>query len=255
MENNSIIMVERAFQILDYIFEQNYHVGVSQIARDLSLPKANVFRILSTLLKQGAVEKDDEERYSLGRMFIKYGNMAKKDMELTRIAEPILSKLANEIGESVSLGIRYIDNALNILSFEGESSILVSKLIPISPLYCSAMGKIFLAHMPDAQLEEYFANLHVTASTKNTITSLKGFLDVRDHILSDNLAYDLEEYEYGLACISTPVFDGRNAASAAISISGPKSRLEYKGFDRLTSKVKEASQVLSEMMKYLDLKD
>ncbi|MZQ96292.1 MAG: helix-turn-helix domain-containing protein [Acidaminobacter sp.] len=250
--SNSIVMIERAFDILKYIFEHEKHVGVSQISRDLELPKANAYRILSTLHQVGAVEKYDDEKYSLGRLLVQLGNKARKNFDLNQIASPVLSKLSAEVGESVNLGIKYGDNILNMLGYEGESSTLVSKLVPISPLYCSSMGKLYLAHMADPQLEAYFTTLDATIETIHTKKTLKDFLALREGILKENIAYDLEEYEYGLACIAAPIFNSKDNIIAAISISGPYSRLKYKGMDTLKAKISSASKVLTEMTKYLE---
>lgn len=253
MEQNSITMIERAFDILDYIFEQDDPVGVSQIARDLSLPKANVFRILSTLYQVGAVEKSEEDKYILGRLLVKLGHQASHNLDLIHVARPMLAKLSKDTGESVNLGIQYESSVLNLIGFEGESSTLVSRLIPIAPLYCSSMGKLFLSQMEDAELEAYFSSLKVTVSTIKTKTTLEAFLENRDEILREGIAYDLEEYEYGLGCISAPVYNRKSRICAAINISGPLSRLEYKGLQPLKLKLTETSKRLSEMIQYLDL--
>lgn len=250
--SNSIVMIERAFDILKYIYEHEKNVGISQISRDLALPKANVFRILSTLHQVDAVEKNDDEKYSLGRLLVQLGNKARKNFDLSQIASPVLSKLSAEIGESVNLGIKYGDNILTVLGFEGESSTLVSKLVPIAPLYCSSMGKLYLAQMTDPQLEAYFANLNATIETIHTKKTLTEFLALREGILKENIAYDLEEYEYGLACIAAPIFNGKDDIIAAISISGPYSRLKYKGMESMKSKISSAAKVLTEMTKYLE---
>lgn len=252
MDSNSIVMIERAFDILKYIYEHEKNVGVSQISRDLELPKANVYRILNTLHQVDALEKDDDEKYSLGRVLIQLGNKARKNFDLSQISTPVLSKLSAEIGESVNLGIKYGDNILTVLGFEGESSTLVSKLVPIAPLYCSSMGKLYLAGMADAQLKAYFESLKVTIETIHTKKTLEDFLALREDILKENIAYDLEEYEYGLACIAAPIFNGRDDIIAAISISGPYSRLKYKGMESLKAKISSASKVLTEMTKYLE---
>ncbi|SCZ80306.1 IclR family transcriptional regulator [Acidaminobacter hydrogenoformans] len=250
--SNSIVMIERAFDILNYIYDHEKHVGVSQIARDLELPKANVYRILNTLHQMNAVEKDDDEQYVLGRLLIKLGNKARNNFELSQIATPVLSKLSEAIGESTNLGIMYGESILTVQGFEGEASTLVSKLVPIAPLYCSSMGKLYLAHMPQTELEAYFKGLKVTIETVNTQSTLEGFLKHREGILKENVAYDLEEYEYGLACIAAPIVNSKGTVIAAISISGPRSRLERKGMGMLTDHLKDAAKVLTEMSKYMD---
>lgn len=233
MDKNLITMVDRAFAMLDYLYEQGEAVGVSELARMLDIPKANAFRILKTLEKWDVVEKDSLDKFHLGRRLIKYGSKAKEEMDLIKLCQPSMAKIAKEIGETVNLGIKYEDNILTIHSEEGETSILVSKLIPISPMYCSSMGKNVLAHMTDEELSMYFTKEQVKARTINTLMTKEAFLEEKDAICTRHIAYDNEEYEYGLTCLSSPIFNAAGEIVACIGVSGPTSRLRFKGFERI----------------------
>ena len=46
-DKTGIVMVGRAMEILDYLAGKDKPVGISEMAKDLSLPKATVFRLLN----------------------------------------------------------------------------------------------------------------------------------------------------------------------------------------------------------------
>lgn len=249
-----ITMVDRAVLILQEIFLANEYIGVSEISQNLDLPKATVYRILNTLYHRKIVEKNPEtDKYKLGMIFIEYAEKIKSKLSLKTISEPFLKKLSQEVGETVNLGIRYEDNVLNICSIEGESSTLVSKLIPISPLNCSSTGKIFLAQMNDEELRNYFKSHELQKRTINTITRYEDFIIEREQIHKEKIAYDNEEYEYGLSCIACPITNKEKNIVAALSVSGPTTRLKFKGIDDTIDKIMKVGNLISQRLKEASL--
>lgn len=247
---DTITMVDRAIQILNEIFLSEDSIGVSEIAQNLDLPKATVYRILNTLCQRNVVDKDpDSDKYNLGLVFIEYAEKVKSKLNLKTIAEPFMDKLSKSIGESVNLGVLYERDVLSICSIEGESSVLISKLIPISPLHCSSMGKILLAEMDERDIKDYFNSDRIKKRTINTIIDYDSFIIEREKIRRDRVSFDREEYEYGLTCISCPITNKDDIVVAALSISGPTSRLQYKGFDNIMKELKNNGIKISQQIK------
>ena len=233
--NNYVIpMVDKTFEIIEYMYQKDGKIGISQISKELNLPKATIFRILTTLKKWGYVEKTEElDKYMLGKSFIKLGSKVSSENDITSIAVPLINKLAKEAGESINLGILHNCEVVTVYNAKGEDFYLISNLIPVSPLNCSAMGKLFLSQFSGEDLKEYFDSNMPETRTVNSIVDLESFLKLKKEIERDGISYDKEEYEYGLSCIAAPIYDTNKNIIAAISISGPTTRLNYKGCDNL----------------------
>ena len=255
MENTNdyiIPMVDKTFEIIEYMYEKGGKIGISQISKDLNLPKATIYRILTTLKKWGYVEKTEElDKYMLGKSFIKLGSKVSSENDITSIAVPLINKLAKEAGESINLGILHNSEVVTVYNAKGEDFYLISNLIPVSPLNCSAMGKLFLSKFSDKNLKEYFESNKPEIRTVNSVVDLEVFLKLKEEIEREGVSYDREEYEYGLSCIAAPIIDMKGSIIAAISISGPTTRLKYKGNDNLKdlliSTSKEISRIYSNM--------
>lgn len=247
---DTITMVDRAVLILEEIFLADEYIGVSEIAQSLGLPKATVYRILNTLYQRNFVEKDDEtDKYKLGLTFIQYGEKVKSKLNIKTVSEEFMEKLSQNLGETVNLGISHDGNIINIFSIEGESSTLVSKLIPISPLHCSSTGKILLSQMSDDEIEEYFNSHEIQKRTINTIVKYEDFRKEREKILKERVAFDNEEYEYGLTCIASPITNVNGETIAALSVSGPTTRLKFKGINYIIEELRKISTQISERLK------
>lgn len=252
MDNDKYIvpMIDRAFEIISLMYNSKESIGVSEISKKLEIPKATAYRILYTLGKWNFIQKDIKtDKYELGNAFIKYGSKVKSDIDITSISSNYIDELAKEVGESVSLGIPYEDFVLTIYNAKGEDFHLVSNLIPISPLNCSAMGKLYLSRYSQDKLDSYFSSNKAETRTINSVTDKGGFLDLKNEIEKEGISYDREEYEYGLTCIAVPISSSDDELLATISISGPTSRLEYKGMEYLKENLIKTQRKIEKSLK------
>lgn len=247
---NRITMTERTIKILDLLYKSDKGLNVSEISNYLDIPLANVFRILTSLVDYGFAEKDEVSNiYTLGMMFIPYAEKKKEKNTIATLADKYMKKLSNCIGETVNLGVLSNDQVYIVHYIRGERSIIASNLVPNSPLYCSSMGKIYLSHMGEEEMESYYKNAKLKKMTVNTITSIEEFKKQKKDIIKTNLSYDIEEYEYGLGCISSGIFNFKDNLIAAIGIIGPLSRINIKGTEDLSEKIKNTAKDISNCLK------
>ena len=249
--NNINTMIDRAGEILEYLYNSQSAVGVSKISSDLELPKATAFRILVTLEKWHIVEKDyHTDQYRLGMSLIKYGAKVSSRLSLVEISKPIIDDLSSELDEGVYLNIEHQNFSLNIYNKTSAKSSLMTSLIPLSPLNCSASGKIFLSKRTDEALKSYFNSQFVEKRTINSILTYDAFKEHMNRYQIDQRMYDNEEYEYGLFCISMPIVYN-NDIVATISVTGPKTRLEIKGIPLIEEKLKLAVEAITSLVQYI----
>ena len=242
-EPSFITILGRAFTIMEELLKSVKPLGVSELARLTGIPKANTFRIMKTLEELKAVSPK-EDGYILGSKMIELGAGAKHNDEFMLVAKPYLQKLSKTCEETVNLGIMFQDYVLFIHTELAEQRSLVASLPPVTPLYCCSVGKIFLAYQTNKELEHYFKVHHPIKRTINTRTTKEALLQESEKIRRDGIAHDHEEYDYGLSCIAAPIFLGENLA-AGISLSGPTSRLQYKGYAFLEKELKATAEALS----------
>lgn len=242
-EPTFISILGRAFNILEQLLMSEDPIGISELSRKTGIPKANTFRIVKTLEDLNAITPEGSG-YVLGNKMIELGAGAKKNNQFLSLTDPFLSKLSETCGETVNLGIPFRDSILIIQTKLSEQRLLVASLPPITPLYCSSIGKIFLAQKNDSELEAYFKETHPRKRTVHTKVTPEQFLQERETIRREKISHDQEEYDYGLSCMAAPIFLN-NQLAAAISISGPTSRLQFKGYPQLEKALKATADTLS----------
>ncbi|ATW26293.1 IclR family transcriptional regulator [Candidatus Formimonas warabiya] len=243
---NIISMVDRAIKVVLTLHDAQNSLGVTELSNELGLPKAMVFRALYTFAKYGLVEKDKlTEKYSLGPKFIEIGEKIKRQNSLNKIVLPFMRQLAGEIGESVSLGIKNDHQVLILESVEGESSVLVAKLSPVAPIYCSSIGKVLISADHETDIKEYFESEKRMPRTVNTIVDVEHFMAEIKSVKENGIAFDDEEYEYGLTCMGVPIFNHKREIIGGVSVSAPTSRLNIKGKENIAQKLKETGNLIN----------
>lgn len=232
-----------AANVLDLLSE-NTVMGITDLSRDLELPKTTVFRVIKSLEAADLVIQTKDDLYALGYKILKYKYGVDEDHNLIKHSKDALSKMAENFGETVNLAVHRAEKSIVIYSQEGEDYTLNPKVAPDSELYCSATGKIFLSQMYDNKIKDYYSQAH-NKRTINTIVSYKDFLKERNKILKRKISYDDEEYEYGLSCIATPIIV-KGDLLAALGISGPTTRLKHKGYAKLEKGLLDTAKEIEE---------
>lgn len=239
-------MIDTACRIMSYIYEAGGESGISAIASDLSITKSNVFRALKTLSKWNFIQKNDlNDKYQLGTFFVMAGEQKKINLDVVAISRPLMNDISKELGESVNLGTLYDNKVLALESISNETSGLIYRLNPIFDLYCSGMGKLFMSTFSKEDVYKYFSNTTLEKKTINTIVSPDQMWEELQKIKTNGYSSDNEEYEYGLFCIAAPIYSINNVMVAAISISGPKSRMQSKGMELFYEKITTLASTIS----------
>ncbi len=110
-----------------------------------------------------------------------------------------------------------------------------------SPAHCSSLGKVLLAGMPASEVEALYSKTRLEARTPHTLTRRKDLIASLAQIRAHGYATDREELEPGLCCAAAPVFDRTGSVVAALSVSGPTSRLHDATLAGVTAEVVAAA--------------
>jgi len=219
--------VDSALEILNLFFEHE-ELGSSEIGQLIGVSRSTAFRFMITLEKRGFVTKTASGKYRLGLNMFSLGMTAYNRMELVSIVHPYLSQMASYSGETSHASI--LDDGINVLFVDrvlGTSYLKMDTAIGYRmKAHCTATGKAILAFSPDTTVSNYLSRAEFTQITPRSIKGPREFSELLNQIRSDGYACDNEEAEQGLTCYAVPLLDASGHAFAAISISGPTTRME-----------------------------
>lgn len=214
--------IEKAMDILNAFGDNAYTgLGVTELSKRSSLPKSTTFRILATLENKGAVERVGK-MYRLGKMLQEIGHTEESELHglLRDVLTPFLADLYSRTKQTVHLAVLDGTDVVYLNKLYGHMHVRSpSRIGGRVPAYCSAVGKVLLAHNREA-IAEVLAN-PLRAWTPNTITDPDALLAELDRVRTENLAYDRAEILRGLNCVGAPILDRNRNPIAALSVSGP----------------------------------
>ena len=240
--------VSRTLAILEALSKVEA-INLENLAKLTRLPKATLLRFLSTLVSLGYVHRDAADTYSLTLKMFSIGSRSLSHIDLITVARPFAKKLAEELGETVHMGILEDDSAVYVLKEESKYTIrMYSRVGKAIPLYCTAIGKIFLSEMDDDQLDSYLKDHSLKPFTPKSISDEQALREELKRIKDSGWSMDDEEHEMNIKCIAAPIRDYTGKTIAAISASWPVFRFEETSLEDKISDILAATRQISEIM-------
>jgi len=203
-------------------------VPLTLLAEDVGFPKSTLVRLLQSMRCYGVVQQDPRtRRYRLGTGLIHLGKAAERQFDLERLIGPCLAELTRSTGETASLAVLEGDRAIYLVQVPSDS--IIRGVPPIGAqlnLHCTAVGKVLLTSMSAERIDSVIRKQGLPWHTENTLVDADSLRAELERIRRDGYAVDDEEAEPGGRCIAAPVRDDRGEIIAAVSITGPSTRMK-----------------------------
>lgn len=227
--------LDRGLRVLELLSLHPEGLKLSELAAESGEKPSTLHHVLSALKRRRFVAQDPATRqYRLGMAAWRLGRAAMLSVGLVDIARAELRALAEQLGETATMAVRegfwvtYVDQVLAPRSI--KMSVTVGDRAPI---HCTASGKVFLAAMTEAEFQQLLSR-ELPRYTPRTITEPGRLRAERELVQKRGYATDCEEREEGLCCVAAPVRDHLGGVVGAISVSGPRMRLDA---DRMTREI------------------
>lgn len=219
--------VRRAITLLRCFTIQDAELSVTELSRRLGVHKSTVSRLLATLNTDGLVDRNPGTgKYRLGVGLIELAGMVVVHQNLRQIAPPFLRQLSETTQETVNLAVLDRCESVNIdqvVSYD-RRVLGIGWVGRRTPLHASSTGKVMLAYLPLDQLETLL-QAPLARFTAKTITDAQVLRQELLVVSGLGYAIGLEELEIGLNAVAAPVRDYTGEVVAAVSVTGPPSRL------------------------------
>jgi DNA-binding IclR family transcriptional regulator len=251
----SIGAVDRAVDVL-LLFGRSLqpHLGVTEIADELGMPKSGVHRVLNTLRRRRLVTYDPTTRkYALGQaaVALSQGYAARHDMQAIAMQE--LAEVRRATGETASLAIRRHGSVLVRAQSMPDDELRVEfHLGRPWPLHIGASGKAFLAFVPATEVDDYLERTTRSDGALEAMTTrtLNDPAALRDDLrLTRARGYALSSGERlaGVTSIAAPVRDHDNYPVSVLAVSGPSTRLDPQDRGTVEALTAAAERLSAEM--------
>lgn len=241
--------VKTTFQVLEAVASRQ-PVGLSELARSLELPKTTVQRSLSTLSELGWIVSSDTDRarWELSDRIHALGEQVGVDARLRQAALPALRTLHAETLETIHLTVTD-GTAMRLI--ERVDSVHPLRLVqPIgsrSPLHASSNGKAVLANLPHQEIEAHL-EAELPPLARNTITDRARLRAELKTIRQRGFAVADQELIDGITSIAACIRSRGGRPVAAMSISGPSTRVVAALHEDYGTRVAKAASAVSRQL-------
>jgi IclR family transcriptional regulator, KDG regulon repressor len=242
--------VDRAIDLLQAIAHAGKPLTLSELSTLTATSRSTAFNTLATLQAHGFVAKNPRfKTYRLGLALFELGNAYLAQVSLTPAFLECASELVAQCGESVKLAMRDGREVVYLATQEGPNSVYtVAQPGARLPAHATAVGKLLLAQLSEAELAVLYQGYDFPARTPQTVRTLTALQEAVKSAQQQAVAYDYEESAVGVNCVAAPVADHTGQVVAAMSIGVPSVRFSPERMAELTQLVRHSAQQLSQML-------
>ncbi|WP_382397832.1 IclR family transcriptional regulator [Lentibacillus salinarum] len=209
------------------LFEREHSLTIKEIQQETHMNRTNLYRILYTLRSRGVLEVDPQTgEYRLGMKIIHLSSLLLQRLDVKTIAHPYLCELRDKIYETIHLVVLSNNLAAFVDKVVANEDINMGSYIGwTAPLYSTASGKLLLSSKEDEHINSYINKTDFKKFTDCTLIKKEVFIQDIAKIRKQGYSIDAEEMVEGLTCFAAPIKNHREEVIAAVSISGPTTRM------------------------------
>jgi IclR family transcriptional regulator, pca regulon regulatory protein len=216
--------LERGLAVIRAFDAEHPELGLSDVARATGLPRAAARRFLLTLVELGYV-RSYRGRFSLRPRVLELGYAFLSGLGLPEVAQPHMEALVARVNESCSASV--LDDTEVVYVVRVPTRRIMSITLAVGtrlPAYATSMGRVLLAALPEAELDERLARTTFEPLTAKTVTDVDALRAQLDHARARGWAAVDQELEEGVRSAAAPVRDASGAVVAALNVSAHASR-------------------------------
>jgi IclR family transcriptional regulator, KDG regulon repressor len=241
--------VTNAIRILREFTREDKEFGITELSNRLGLAKSTIFRLVNTLNNDNLLEKNIEtHKYHLGIGAFELGFAVYHRNELRLIAYPLLAKLMTNVRETVHLAVYNKGEVIYLCKLDpNNGNSTITEIGRRSPSYCTASGKVLLAHQLEQEITRVIDN-GLKRFTAKTIVKGDELTNQLREIRKNGYAIANSEYKEGIFSIGVPVYNYNGGVIASISLTMAKSYLYPLQIHNYVKELKQISHLITDRL-------
>lgn len=222
---------------------------VKGIAQALDTPRSNVTRMLTSLVSEGYLYQIPYRGYLLGPKLIHFGVCALAQRPVVSLAHPHLLELNEQTRDTTYLAIVDGIEALYLDKIPGQRGLeMRSQVGTHVPLASTGIGKSLMLSFPPEKWSDIHKQNSQYLSRLPDRPKPRTWHQFKAEILAGQergWMIDNEEIEFGIRCVSAPVYDTTGEVIAAISVASMTAFMSEERMERLGEIVMEKARAIS----------
>jgi DNA-binding IclR family transcriptional regulator len=242
-------VISKVLLILEALQGSSAGLGLKAICDLTGIHKSTAHRFLKHLERERYLIRTQAGAYLIGPRLSQMSTRGNQGATLQAVARPILWELWKSTQETVNLAVLDQGTVLYVDVIESPHEFRLSSRVGTRrSLHVTALGKALAAFLPAEAQENILSTIIFHPATPRTIMNLLQFRQELEKIRRQGYAVDDEEAVQGARCVSAPILNSDREPIAAVSISGPVTRVSPNQVAMLAGAVTSAARAISAAM-------
>lgn len=245
----SVGVISKVLRILEALQGSSAGLGLKAICDRTGIHKSTAHRFLKHLERERYLIRTEAGAYLIGPRLSQLSARGNQEATLQAVARPILWELWKATQETVNLAVLDQGTVLYVDVIESPHEFRLSSRVGTRrSVHVTALGKALAAFLPGETRENILNSIAFQPATPRTIGNLVQFRQELEKIRRQGYAVDDEEAVQGARCVSAPILDSDGKPIAAVSVSGPVTRVSPNQVNALAGAVTSAARAISAAM-------
>lgn len=220
--------IARAGKVLNLFTPETPEWGVTEVAAALGLAKSTTYDLVSSLAEIGLLQRTSDDRYQLGWRLLVMSRRLINSTSLSGQTQRAVADLAQQLNAAVTMGAW--DGRRVVCISHASSSRTGPVLAPGArlPGHASALGKLLMAQLPWARVQDRIDQYGLPALTSGSVSDVGAFRQQLADARRNDVAVEHGETVAGHSCVAVPIYDDEYRVVAALSISTPTERMRLR---------------------------
>ncbi|MGH1466127.1 MAG: IclR family transcriptional regulator [Cognatishimia sp.] len=241
----------RLLLVLEAMAKAGVPVTPTEVNQNLGLPKPTIHRLFSTLETEGFIQREIDGRgYSPGLRLRQMSTGIISSLRIRTARVAILSKLADEIGETCNIALPDRNAMIYLDRVETKWPLRIQ--LPVGtrvPFYCTASGKMYLSSLDNRHLKSYATSVDLAPRTPQTIISSDALIEEIRRVRDQGYAVDQCEFMDGMTAIAVPIYESNGRLVSTLSVHAPEQRFPVDVAVKHVTMLLDAASKLSTLLK------
>src|ERR1700751_2721094 len=247
--SGSVGVISKVLRILEALQGSSSGLGLKEICDQTGINKSTAHRFLKHLERERYLLRTEAGAYLIGPRLSQLSARGNQEATLQAVARPILWELWKSTHETVNLGVLDQGTVLYLDVMESPHEFRLSSRVGTRrSVHVTALGKALVAFLPADTRHTILDSIAFQPATPKTIGNLLQFRQELEKIRRQGYAVDDEEAVQGARCVSAPILNSSGTPIAAVSVSGPVTRVAPSLVNALAGAVTSAAHAISDTM-------
>lgn len=212
-------IVTKCAIVMDVLSDARQPLAFSEIVESTGFVKSSCHRILAVLQGEGLIDYDKPSRtYRTGARLHQWARSAWRRIDLQQVASEPMNRLSAATEMNAALSVLDGQTILYLRTADQTPVRYAAHAGDHAPLHCTAAGKVFLAHLPEAKRDEILDGLQYEKFTEFTLTSADQLKRSLWDAKTQGFAKAIKEEFLQVTGIAAPIFNEQDDVVACLSL-------------------------------------